>query len=43
MPRTSTIFSNRDDFEKLERKVKAEGYPSKYAFIKDLILKAIKD
>lgn len=37
-----SIFLNHDEFDKLEKKVKAEGYPSKYAYIKDLVLKEIK-
>jgi len=43
MPRTPTIFLNKEEFEKLEKKVKIEKYPTKYAYIKDLILKEIKD
>ena len=38
MPRTPTIYLNLDDWYKLEKRFKAEGYPSKYAYIKDLIL-----
>lgn len=38
MPRTTTIFLNNEAWKKLEKKVEAEGYPSKYAYIKNLIL-----
>ena len=38
MPRTPTIFLNNEAWEKLEKKVEAEGHPSKYAYIKYLIL-----
>jgi len=38
MPRTPTIFLNKDNWDKLEKKFEAEGYPSKYAYIKALIL-----
>ena len=43
MPRTPTIFFNNDEWEKLEKRVEAEGCPSKYAYIKDLILKDLKN
>ena len=39
MPRTPTIYLSNDNMDKLEKKAEAEGYPSKYAYIKDLILK----
>ena len=39
LPRTPTIFLNREDFKKLEKKMKAEGHKSMYAYIKDLLLK----
>jgi len=39
VPRTPTIYLNRDEWYKLEKMFKAYGYPSKYAYIKDLILK----
>ena len=41
MPRTPTIFLNNDYMDKLEKKFEAEGYPSKYAYLKDLILKEL--
>lgn len=43
MPRTPTIFLNDDQWEKLEKKVEAESYPSKYAYIKDLILNVLNN
>ena len=38
MPRTPTIFLDKDAWKKLEKEVKAKDFPSKYAYIKDLIL-----
>jgi len=38
MPRLSSIFFNYEEWDKLENKYKSEGYPSKYAYVKDLIL-----
>ncbi len=38
MPRTPTIFLNDETWKKLEKKFEAEGYPSKYAYLKTLIL-----
>jgi len=43
MPRTPTIFLNPDQWDKLEKKFEAEGYPSKYSYIKDLILKELNE
>jgi len=43
MPRTPTIFLNEDEWDKLEKKFETEGYPSKYAYIKDLILKELHE
>ena len=42
MPRTPTIFLNSEEFEKLEKKAEAKGYPSIYAYIKVIILKELK-
>ena len=42
MPRTPTIFLNSEEFKKLEKKAKSEGYPSIYAYIKIIILKELK-
>lgn len=41
MPRTPTIFFNNDEWDKLEKKIEAEGYPSMYAYMKDLIKKEL--
>lgn len=38
MPRTPTIYLNKEDWYKLEKLFKVKGYPSKYAYIKDLIV-----
>ena len=38
MPKAPAIFFNYDEWDKLEEKIKKEGYPSKYAYIKDLVL-----
>ena len=38
MPRTPTIFLNNEQWEKLEKKFEAEGFPSIYAYMKDLML-----
>jgi len=43
MPKAPSIFFNYDEWEKLEKRVKAEGYPSKYGYIKDLVLKDLKN
>jgi len=39
VPKAPTIYLNYHNWDKLEKRFKAEGYPSKYAYIKDLILK----
>jgi len=41
MPRTPTIFFNNGEWEKLKKKVEAEGYPSMYAYMKNLILNVL--
>ena len=43
MPKTPSIFFNYHEWAKLENRVKSEGYPSKYGYIKDLVLKGLKD
>lgn len=40
IPRVN-IFFNKDEFEKIEEKVKEKDYPPPYAYIKDLVLKEI--
>ena len=43
MPKAPGIFLNSYEWEELEEKFKSEGYPSKYGYIKDLVLKDLKD
>ena len=43
MPRSPGVFLNYHEWDMLEKKVKSEGYPSKYGYIKDLVLKDLKD
>lgn len=38
MPRLSSLFFNDNEWDKLNKKVEEEGYPSKYAYVKDLVL-----
>ena len=38
MPRLSSLFFNNEEWKNLENKFKSEGYPSKYAYVKDLVL-----
>lgn len=43
MPRTPTLFFNYEEFEKLKKRAEDEGYPSMYAYMKDLIIKALRE
>ena len=42
MPRTPTIYFNKEEFEKLKKTAKDKGYPSVYAYIKDTIKKNLE-
>lgn len=42
MPRTPTIYFNKDEFEKLKKTAEKLGYPSVYAYIKDTLKKNLE-
>lgn len=42
MPRSPTIFFNKEEFKKLKERAEKEGYPSVYAYMKDLIIKELR-
>lgn len=42
MPRTTTLWFDKEEFEKLKKRAEKEGHPSIYAYMKDLILKELR-
>lgn len=38
-----TFWLNKKECDKLDEKVKEKDYPSRYAYVKDLVLKEIKE
>lgn len=42
MPRTPTISFKKEDYEKLKERAEKEGYPSVYAYLKDLIIEELR-
>ena len=43
MPKVPSIYFKSQEFKKLKERVKLECYPLIYAYIKDLVLKDLKE